>query len=101
MTSWRRASLGQKIADGGGHGVRMAQASQVPATFDADKLMSSDAFPELSQAIGRNQEISIARKDERRDTDSNKPLRHIEALDQCETVGHDTLIGPPALSSGE
>src|SRR5439155_314525 len=58
-----------------------------------------DSVTEGTQAPFGHQEIALPRQDEGRHADLFQAAFHIELLYQAKPVGHDALIGLPALSS--
>jgi hypothetical protein len=74
---------------------------QVPATGQAYVLRLVNAGSQFAQALGRDEEISVAGQDQRRYADMVKSARYIELFHEPEAMRHDALIGLPALPSDE
>jgi hypothetical protein len=71
------------------------------ATGEPKTLAVRNPVTKLSQTAFGHKKIAITREDERGHVDSLETARDVELLDQAEAVGHDALIGLPALLGDE
>ena len=69
----------------------------MPTTGEIDAARLRYALLQLTNVLIGNNQISIARKNERGHADLLEPIHQVELLYQPKPVSHDALVGLPAL----
>jgi hypothetical protein len=81
----------------GRHSLRVRGKSQVATTRQANAAAIRQTLAQGYQAGRGDQQVAVARQNQRGYADSVEPFTDIEPFRQPETVGHDSLVGSPAL----
>lgn len=91
----------QESADLAGYLARLRDESQVAAVFQRHELGAGNPVAKVPPGAVGYQHVPVADHDLGGDADAVEPILEVELLGQLKAMGHDALVGAPALLRDE